>query len=95
MPLRNSVRRPTRSSATPIYGKAAEQFEQDRSLTGVDVRSSPMSSTRKAADVIFSNTNRNTDFTDKFCVRVDVTGECPFLVAKTSIYYGRETGRGR
>jgi hypothetical protein len=24
--------------------------------------------------------NRNTDFTEKFCVRVDMTGEFPFLV---------------
>jgi hypothetical protein len=34
-------------------------------------------------------TNRNTDFTEKFFVRVDVTEEFPFLVAKMSPYYDR------
>ena len=60
----------------------------DFSLTGVEVRPSPLSSTRKIADVIFSYTNRDTDFTEKFYVRVDVTEECPLLVThvrRTSI----------
>nr|ACI04492.1 hypothetical protein [uncultured bacterium RM57] len=78
-----------------IYGKAAEQFAQDCSLTGVDVRPAPMSSTRNTVDVIFSYTNRNTDFTDKYFVRVDVTEEFPFLTTKMSPYYGREIGRAR
>ena len=53
-------------------------------LTGVEVRSSPLSSTRKIVDVVFAYTNRNTNFTEKFCVRVDVTEEFPFLVTKLS-----------
>ena len=53
-----------------IYAKAAEEFAQDFSLTGVEVRPSPLSSTRNIVDVIFSYTNRNTDFTEKFFVRV-------------------------
>jgi PatG Domain len=72
-----------------IYAKAAEEFAADFSLTGVEVRTSPLSSTRHIVDVVFSYTNRNTDFTEKFYVRVDVTEEFPFLVAKMSPYYDR------
>ena len=72
-----------------IYAKAAEEFGQARSLTGVDVRPSPLSSTRNIVDVIFAYTNRNTDFTEKFFVRCDVTEEFPFLVTKMSPYYDR------
>ncbi|SFE23157.1 hypothetical protein [Nitrosomonas sp. Nm166] len=72
-----------------IYAKTVEQFAKDFSLTGVEVRPSPLSSTRNIVDVIFSYTNRNTDFTEKFFVRVDVTEEFPFLVAKMSPYYDR------
>jgi hypothetical protein len=72
-----------------IYAKAAEQFGNDGSLTGVEVRPSPLSSTRNIVDVIFSYTNRNTEFTEKFFVRCDMTGEFPFLVTKMSPYYDR------
>ena len=72
-----------------IYAKAAEEFGRDCSLTGVGVRPSPLSGTRNIVDVIFSYTNRNTDFTEKFFVRVDVTEEFPFLVTKMSPYYDR------
>ncbi|MGH7113611.1 MAG: hypothetical protein ACREE9_03860 [Stellaceae bacterium] len=72
-----------------IYAKAAEEFARDFSLTGVDVRPSLLSGTRKILDVIFAYTNRNTDFTEKFYVRVDVTEEFPFLVTKMSPYYDR------
>jgi hypothetical protein len=72
-----------------IYAKAAEEFARDFSLTGVEVRPSPLSGARKIVDIIFSNTNRNTDFTEKFFVRVDVTEEFPFLVTKLSPYYDR------
>ena len=72
-----------------IYAKAAEEFARDFSLTGVEVRPSPLSSTRNIVDVIFAYTNRNTDFTEKFFVRVDVTEEFPFLVTKLSPYYDR------
>jgi hypothetical protein len=69
--------------------EGSEEFGRDCSLTGVGVRPSPLSSTRKIVDIIFSYTNRNTDFTEKFSVRVDVTGEFPFLVTKMSPYYDR------
>jgi hypothetical protein len=72
-----------------VYAKAAEEFARDFSLSGVEVRQSTLSSTRNVVDVIFSFTNRNTDFTEKFSVRVDVTEEFPFLVTKLSPYYDR------
>jgi len=72
-----------------IYAKAAQSFAQDFSLSAVDVRPSPLSGTRKVVDVIFSHTNRNTDYTEKHFVRVDVTDEFPFLVTKLSPYYDR------
>ena len=74
-----------------IYAKAAEEFGRDCSLAGVEVRPSPLSATRKIVNVIFSYTNRNSGFTEKFFVRVDVTEEFPFLVTKMSPYYDRET----
>jgi len=72
-----------------IYAKAAEEFAANASLSAVEVRPSPLSNTRKVVDVIFSFTNRNTDVTEKFFVRVDVTEEFPFLVTKMSPYYDR------
>jgi hypothetical protein len=72
-----------------IYGKTAEEFGRDCSLTGVEVRPSPLSSTRNIVDVIFSYTNRNTDYTEKYFVRCDMTEEFPFLVTKMSPYYDR------
>jgi hypothetical protein len=72
-----------------IYARAADAFALDFSLTGVEVRPSHLSSTRKIVDVIFAYTNRQTDFTEKFAVRVDVTEAFPFLVSKLSPYYDR------
>lgn len=72
-----------------IYTKAREQFERNFSLTGVEVRPSPLSGARNIADVIFFYTSRTNDFTEKFFVRVDVTEEFPFLVTKLSPYYDR------
>ncbi|NOU09081.1 MAG: hypothetical protein HOO98_03555 [Nitrospira sp.] len=72
-----------------IYSKTAEQFGGNCSLSGVDVHPSPMSGARRIVDVIFSYTNRTTDYTEKFFVRVDVTEEFPFLVTKLGPYYDR------
>ena len=72
-----------------IYAHAADAFARNASLTGVDVAPSPLSGTRNVVDVIFSYTNRNTDVTEKFFCRVDVTEEFPFLVTKLSPYYDR------
>jgi hypothetical protein len=72
-----------------IYATAAEEFGRDSSLTRVEVRPSPLSSARNIVDVIFAYTNRNTDFTEQYFVRCDITGEFPFLVNKMSPYYDR------
>jgi PatG C-terminal len=72
-----------------IYTKTAEQFAHDFSLSGVEVRPSPLSGARRVVDCIFSYTNRNTDYTEKFFCRVDVTEEWPFLVTKMSPYFER------
>ena len=72
-----------------IYARAAESFAANASLTGLEVRPSPLSGTRKIVEVIFSYTNRETDVTEKFFVRVDVTEQFPFLVTKMSPYYDR------
>ena len=72
-----------------IYARAAESFAANSSLTRLAVRPSPLSGTRKIVEVIFSYTNRATDVTEKFFVRVDVTEEFPFLHTKLSPYYDR------
>ena len=72
-----------------IYAKAADEFAGNSSLSAVEVRPSPLSGTRRVMEVIFSYTNRNTDFTEKFFVRCDVTEEFPYLVTKLSPYYDR------
>jgi hypothetical protein len=72
-----------------IYAKAAESFAANSSLTGLEVRTSPLSGTRKIVEVIFAYTNRETDVTDKFFGRVDVTEEFPFLHTKLSPYFDR------
>lgn len=72
-----------------IYSHAADAFARDCSLTAVETRRSPLSDTRNIIDVIFSYTNRTTDFVEKSFVRVDVTEEFPFLVSKISPYYDR------
>lgn len=70
-----------------IYANAAEALARNAWLSGVEVRLSPLSGSRKIADVIFCYTNKTTDVTEKFFVRVDVTEEFPFLVKKLSPYF--------
>lgn len=72
-----------------IYATAADAYGRDCALAAVDVRTSLLSGVRKLVEVIFSYTNRNTDVTEKYFVRVDVTEEFPFLVTKMSPYYDR------
>jgi PatG Domain len=72
-----------------VYAMAAEALARSSSLSAVDIRPSRLSGTRKIVDVIFSYNNRQTDVTEKYFVRVDVTEEFPFLVTKMSPYYDR------
>lgn len=70
-----------------IYATAAEAFGRNASLSGVEVRPSRLSGTRRLVDVIFSFRHRETDVIEKYFVRVDITEEFPFLVTKMSPYY--------
>jgi PatG C-terminal len=72
-----------------IYAQTAAEHAGNASLTAVDVRSSRLSGARKIVDAIFSYTHRQTDVTEKYFLRVDVTEEFPFLVTKLSPYYER------
>jgi hypothetical protein len=73
-----------------IYAKVAEAYGQNSSMTSVEVQPSALSGTRQIMEVIFAFTNRNTDVTEKYFVRVDVTEEFPFLVTKLSPYFDRQ-----
>jgi hypothetical protein len=66
-----------------------EEFARDFSLTGVEFCPSSLSGSWRVADCVFAYTNRNTDYTEKFCVRCDVTEEFPFQVTKLSPYFDR------
>ncbi|MCE4941904.1 cyanobactin maturation protease PatG family protein [Streptomyces noursei] len=72
-----------------IYTKSVEAFSQGASLSAVEVRPSRLSGVRKILDVVFSYSDRQTDFTEKFFVRVDAAEMFPFIVTKLSPYYDR------
>jgi hypothetical protein len=72
-----------------IYATATERHQGNYSLTAVDTRPSRLTGVRRIVDVIFSFTHRETDVTEKYFARVDVTEEFPFLVTKLSPYYER------
>lgn len=72
-----------------IYTQTATAHQDNASLSAVDVRKSRLSGVRKILDVVFSYSDRRTDVTTKYFVRVDVTEEFPFLVTKLSPYYDR------
>jgi hypothetical protein len=72
-----------------IYSRTAEAHLDNASLTAVDVRPSRLRGVREIVDVVFSYTHRQTDVTDKYFVRVDVTEQFPFLVTKLSPFYDR------
>jgi PatG Domain len=72
-----------------LYALVAERHLQNCSWTGVDVRPSALSGSRHIVDVIVSFTHRQTDVTEKYFARVDVTEQFPFLVTKLSPYYER------
>jgi hypothetical protein len=72
-----------------IYATASDEFAREFALTAVYARPSTLSGTRRIVDVIFAYANRNSDFTEKFLVRVDVTEEFPFLITKMMPYFDR------
>jgi hypothetical protein len=72
-----------------IYTRTAAAHADNASLTAVEVRPSRLGGVRMILDVILSYTHRQTDVTEKYFVRVDVTEQFPFLVTKLSPYYYR------
>jgi PatG C-terminal len=72
-----------------IYGQTARAHRNNQSLSAVDVKPSRLTGVRRIVDVIFAYTHRETDVTEKYFTRVDVTEEFPFLVTKLSPYYER------
>jgi hypothetical protein len=73
-----------------IYTHTNAMFSRNFSLTAVEVIPSRLSATRKLVNVVATYTNRETDVTEKYYVRVDVTEKYPFLDKKLSPYYDRE-----
>jgi hypothetical protein len=71
-----------------IYARAAAMHARDYSLSSVDVLPSPLSTVRTIVDAVFTYTHRQTDVTEQWSVRTDVTEEFPFLVAKLGPYFG-------
>ena len=69
-----------------IYQQTAKMFHAENSLA-VTCRPSRLSGARKVVDAIFAYTNRKTDFTERYFIRVDVTDEFPFLASKLTPYY--------
>jgi hypothetical protein len=72
-----------------MYGAAAEAHGRNFSLSAVEVRPSRLSGVRTILDIVFSFAHRETDVTERYFVRVDVSEQFPFLVTKLSPYYQR------
>jgi hypothetical protein len=72
-----------------LYATVAEQYAANTALARVEVRPSRLSGVRRIVDAIFSFTHRQTEVTEQFFVRVDVTEAFPFLVTKLTHYYER------
>jgi hypothetical protein len=72
-----------------VYVKTFEMFTRDASLTSIDVRPSRLSGVREIVDVVLTYTYRDTDVSEKYFVRLDVTYMHPWVVTKLSPYYDR------
>jgi hypothetical protein len=70
-----------------IYHQAAQSCGENKSLASVDVRPSRLGGARKIVEVIFTYTHRQTDVSDRYFVRVDVTEEFPFLASKLAPFF--------
>ena len=70
-----------------LYGWVAEAFAQNKSLTSVEIRPSPLSGARKVLRVVLTLRHRTTDFVEKVAADVDATGGYPFLVNGLAGYY--------
>jgi hypothetical protein len=72
-----------------IYARTAEAYAENASLSAVEVRPSRLAGIRNIVDVVFAYTHRETDVTERYFVRVDVTEEFPFLVSRLAPFYDR------
>lgn len=72
-----------------IYTRTGEQFAADFSLSEVEVRPSALGGDRLVVNCIFTYTHRQSAFTERKMVPVDVTEEFPFLAGALSPYYDR------
>lgn len=73
-----------------IYSEAAELAHQDYSLTQVQTIHSRLSSAgQKIVDVVITFVSRKTGVQEQRFVRVNVSGEFPFIVTPLQPYYSR------
>lgn len=72
-----------------IYHRTQMLLDENYSFTGIEVRPSRLSSTRKVVDVVFSYENRTNRATQKWFCRVDATEEFPFLISPMQEYFER------
>jgi hypothetical protein len=70
-----------------VYAQTAVMHARNFSLTAVDGRASNLSGVRTLVDVVFTFTNRQTDFVEQYSCRVDATEEFPFLATRWSQYF--------
>jgi hypothetical protein len=73
-----------------IYHRTQLLQDENYSFTAVEVRPSPLSSTRKVVNVIFAYENRTNRAIQKWSIKVDVTEEFPFLVSPMREYLNVE-----
>ena len=73
----------------PIYARTAQQHQDQSSLVAVEVRPSRLSGPEKIVDVVLSFRSRSTDLTEQFFVRVNVTGEFPFVLTGLQPFFER------
>jgi ribosomal protein L16 Arg81 hydroxylase len=63
-----------------VYNLVAARLKLNQSLKGITASPTVGVRNRRVIDVVFTFVDRVTDSTEKFLVRVDVTGQFPFLV---------------
>lgn len=72
-----------------VYAAVAEAQRGEKSLAGVEVRPSRLAGVQSIVNVVLTFRHRRTDVRDSLFVRVDVTGEFPFLTSKLQPFYER------
>lgn len=72
-----------------VYAAAAEAHRTEKNLSGVEVRPSRLAGAQSIVNVVFTFTHRRTDVRDSLFVRVNVSGEFPFLTSKLQPFYER------